>query len=52
MSDEQRKDEETEVEGHVKHSAHAEPTEEIENEDEVEAHVRHSNVRHSNVRHS
>ena len=52
MSDEQRKNEEAEVEGHVKHSAHAEPTHEIESDDEVEAHVRHSNVKHSNVRHS
>jgi SAM-dependent MidA family methyltransferase len=51
MSDEQRKEEEAEVEGHVKHAAHDEPAEEIENDD-VEAHVRHSNVRHSNVRHT
>ena len=41
MSDKQRKDEEHEVEGHAKHSAHAEPTE----DNEVEAHIRHSNVR-------
>ena len=52
MSDEQRKEEETEVEGHVKQSAHDEPTEDTENEDEVEAHVRHSQVRHTNVRHT
>ena len=51
MSDEQRKDEETEVEAHVKKSAHAEPTEEFESDDEVEAHVRKSQVRYSNVRH-
>ena len=46
-SDEQRKDEEGEVEGHVR-SSHmsAEPTDEGDNEDDVEAHVRKSNVRH------
>jgi hypothetical protein len=44
MSDEQRKDEEHEVEGHVKHSAHDEPAEFGEDND-VEAHVRHANVR-------
>ena len=52
MSDEQRKDEEHEVEGHAKHSAYDEPTEDTENEDEVEAHVRHSQPRNSNVRHN
>ena len=45
MSDEQRKDDETEVEGHVSEvSVHEEPAE--EGESEVEAHVqRISNVR-------
>jgi hypothetical protein len=42
MSDEQRKDEETEVEGHVRHGANEEPSDENETEDEVEAHVRKS----------
>ena len=53
MSDEQRKDEEGEVEGHVR-SGHMtdEPREEGEKDDEVEAHVRKSNVRHDNVRHN
>jgi len=48
MSDEQRKDAEDEVEGHVR-SGHLteEPKEEGETEDEVEAHVRKSNVRHT-----
>jgi hypothetical protein len=54
MSDEQRKDGEGEVEGHVR-SGHMtdEPRDETETEtdDEVEAHVRKSNVRHGNVRH-
>ena len=50
MSDEQRKDEEAEVEGHVKHYGHDEPTEETE--DEVEAHVRHSSPRSSSPRNS
>jgi len=46
MSDEQRKDEEAEVEGHVKHSAHDEPAEDTDTEDEVEGHVRHTTPRH------
>jgi hypothetical protein len=53
MSDEQRKDEETEVEAHLprhaspRHAANDEPTtEETETEDEVEAHVRKSSPRH------
>jgi hypothetical protein len=52
MSDEQRKDAEDEVEGHVR-SGHLteEPKEEGETDDDVEAHVRHANVRHGNVRH-
>jgi hypothetical protein len=52
MSDEQRKDAEDEVEGHVR-SGHMneEPRDEAEKDDDVEAHVRHANVRHSNVRH-
>jgi len=52
MSDEQRKDAEDEVEGHVR-SGHIseEPRDETEADDEVEAHVRKSNVRHDNVRH-
>jgi hypothetical protein len=46
MSDEQRKDEETEVEGHVRSSKVTdESVDEGEEEDEVEAHVRKSNVR-------
>ena len=45
MSDEQRKDEETEVEGHVRHAANDEPSDETETEDEVEAHVRKSQPR-------
>ena len=49
MSDEQRKDEETEVEGHAKHAENIEPTEETE--DEVEAHVRKSQPRHTTPRH-
>jgi hypothetical protein len=51
MSDEQRKDEDVEVEGHVRSSHVAdEPAGENE-DDEVEGHVRKSNVRHDNVRH-
>jgi len=45
MSDEQREDEETEVEAHSpRQSANIEPAAEGE-DDEVEAHVRKSNVR-------
>jgi hypothetical protein len=40
MSDEQRKDEETEVEGHrLARAANDEPTAEGESDDEVEAHM-------------
>jgi hypothetical protein len=47
MSDEQRKDEETEVEAHRRHlGANDEPTDEAETEDEVEAHVRKASPRH------
>jgi hypothetical protein len=45
MSDEQRKDEDTEVEGHARHAANSEPAAEGEDDDEVEAHVRKTNVR-------
>ena len=52
MSDEQRKDEEVEVEGHVRSSGMTdEPRDEAETDDDVEGHVRHANVRHDNVRH-
>ncbi len=50
MSDEQRKDE-TEVEGHVRHPANIEPSDEGETEDEVEAHVRKSSPRKDSPRH-
>jgi len=47
MSDEQRKDEEPEVEGHVRKGVTDEPTEsKDEDKDEVEAHVRKSSPRH------
>jgi hypothetical protein len=52
MSDEQRKDEETEVEAHSprhaspRHAANIEPPKEGEDSDEVEAHVRKSQPRH------
>ena len=45
MSDEQRKDEEAEVEGHAKHLVNDEPAED-ETEDEVEAHVRKAQPKH------
>lgn len=45
MSDEQRKDDEIEVEGHVSEvSVTREPTEE-DDSDDVEAHMRFSNIR-------
>jgi hypothetical protein len=50
MSDEQRKDEEAEVEGHAKHAEHDEPAAE-EDENDVEAHVRRANVRMDSPRH-
>jgi hypothetical protein len=40
MSDEQRKDEDTEVEAHNRRAVNEEPGDEAETEDEVEAHVR------------
>jgi len=46
MSDEQRKEEETEVEAHRRHLANEEPKDEAETEDEVEAHVRKASPRH------
>jgi hypothetical protein len=51
MSDEQRKDDETEVEAHMpRHPANTEP--EAEGEDnEVEAHVRKNSPRHATPRH-
>jgi hypothetical protein len=50
MSDEQRKDEDVEVEGHAKHAEHDEPAE-GEDENDVEAHVRRANVRMDSPRH-
>jgi hypothetical protein len=49
MSDEERKDEELEVEGHVRRLENDEPA--AEDEDEVEAHVRKANVRMDSPRH-
>lgn len=46
MSDEPRKDEDTEVEAHNRHAVNEEPTEDAETEDEVEAHVRKASPRH------
>jgi hypothetical protein len=47
MSDEQRKDEDTEVEAHMpRHAASEEPRAEGDEDDEVEAHVRKSSPRH------
>ncbi len=43
MSDEQNKQDEPEVEGHMKRAANDEPTDEAEGE--VEAHVKRANVR-------
>jgi len=40
MSDEQRKDEDTEVESHVHRAVNEEPGDEAETDDEVEAHVK------------
>jgi len=45
MSDEQRKDEEAEVEGHSRHPVNDEPAED-ETDDEVEAHVRKAQPKH------
>jgi hypothetical protein len=50
MSDEQHIEEEPEVEGHVKHSMNEEPAEDGE-DNEVEAHIRKSNVRMDSPRH-
>lgn len=53
MSDEIRKDEEPEVEGHMRHYGNDEPAAEGEpDDDEVEAHVRHANVRMDSPRKS
>lgn len=46
MSDEQRKDEEAEVEAHRRHLENQEPSDELEADDEVEAHIRKANPRH------
>jgi hypothetical protein len=52
MSDELRKDEETEVEGHVRRLENDEPAAEGEDDDDdIEAHVRHANVRMDSPRH-
>jgi hypothetical protein len=52
MSDEQRKDEDPEVEAHMpRKGAHDEPRAEGEEDDEVEAHVRHANLRLDSPRH-
>jgi hypothetical protein len=57
MSDEQRKDEETEVEAHSprhaspRHAANIEPPAEVDYENDVEAHVRRANVRMDSPRH-
>jgi hypothetical protein len=46
VSDEQRKDEETEVEGHIERLNHAEPVVDAEDdEDDVQAHARLSSIR-------
>ena len=50
MSDEQHKDEETEVEGHVRRGENEEPRDETD--DEVEAHVRKAQPRQSQPRQS
>jgi hypothetical protein len=47
MSDEPRKDEDTEVEAHRRYGANDEPTaDETESDDEVEAHIRKATPRH------
>jgi hypothetical protein len=46
MSDEQRKDEEIEVEAHRRSAENQEPSDEIESDDEVEAHIRKATPRH------
>jgi hypothetical protein len=52
MSDEQRKDEDTEVEAHMpRHPATEEPPAEGDEDDEVEAHIRKANVRMDSPRH-
>jgi hypothetical protein len=46
MSDEQRTEDEAEVEAHRKKvSATAEPSDEAEGENDVEAHVKYANIR-------
>jgi hypothetical protein len=51
MSDEQRKDEDTEVEGHVRSGRVSDEPKDENEDDDVEGHVRKGNVRHGNVRH-
>jgi hypothetical protein len=52
MSDELRKDEEADVEGHVRRGhVNEEPASKDEDDDEVEAHVRKSNLRMDSPRH-
>jgi hypothetical protein len=46
MSDEQRKDEEAEVEAHRRSAANEEPSDEMDSDDEVEAHIRKATPRH------
>jgi hypothetical protein len=45
MSDEQRKEEETEVKGHMRRYGSDETRDEGEDDDDVEAHVRRTNAR-------
>jgi hypothetical protein len=45
MSDEQRKDEKPEVEGHVRHGDVTDEPAEDGDEDEVEAHIRRASLR-------
>lgn len=45
MSDELTRNEESEVEGHVKKSVAFEPAAESDDESDVEAHVRKANIR-------
>jgi hypothetical protein len=52
MSDELLNKDLLDVEGHVRSKKIAdEPADEENEDDDVEAHVRHPNVRHGNVRH-
>jgi hypothetical protein len=45
VSDEKRKDEAPDVEGHIERPNHGEPVDEGEDENDVEAHTRRSNIR-------